>query len=331
MNLFPKLNLLFSYAHTRKSKTMTDVILGLCPYVDFLIDSGAFTNHADSIKAAASGKKWSPITVEEYIHAARRFDGNVWQYIMLDKLNDPTTSRANLNKMLDAGLLPMPVFVRGDEYPYAEELTQINPYICVGGVVDAKVEYGEQRLMKVYEASGRRAKIHALGFVRFPSIFQVPIFSCDSSSIAAGQQYGTVTLFDPQKGISGKKWWYMGAPGKFTQSTMNHLLDCNVDPETFYNPDYHRGGLGVPGLVTVNAHLNFLKYTADRDRKYFFATTNLGLLASVLAVLQAKTGLAFDYKRAVRYVLDFKAVMAERNPGRIVDEAVSVLGAFTKC
>lgn len=308
---------------------MMDIIIGLSKHVDFMIDSGAFTNHAASVKAAASGKKYDPITLDEYIGASKRLHGNVWQYVMLDKLNDPATSRANLAKMLDAGLKPMPVFVRGDAYSYAAELMKVNEYLCVGGVVDSKLDYSEQRLIKVSAATGGQAKLHGLGFVRFPSIFKVPLYSCDSSSWTSGGQYGKMTRFDPKTGLTQIPWSSMTEANGKTGFWLNYLLNCNIEPGVVYDRDAYRRHHGIPALVTTNSYCEFHKFATERGRKFFFACPNVPWFVNIVSVAATKAGQFFDYKLAAKHRAHLLAALSRKNPQAFVDEVGAILGRVT--
>lgn len=192
------LNILFSHAFVRargEPKKAFDCCAHLSRIgkLNLLVDSGAFT-------AFRSGQ---PIEVGEYIEWCKSiYHESAWQYVALDVVRDPRATAVNLTAMVAAGLKPMPVQTIGAPMEQVSEMVAINDHICVAGGIDNPVNWMQGRYNKVFEASGNKARIHGLGFVKWPAMWQCHLNSVDSSSWMAGQRWGHVFLFSPNKGLT---------------------------------------------------------------------------------------------------------------------------------
>ncbi len=176
---------LVSYAYLRKlperrARPMLD-----CPWVDLMLDSGAFT-------AANSGGE---VTLEEYCGYLRANAGCFWQYVALDRIGDPAATRRNLDAMVRAGLSPMPVHVLGDSAERMDELFSLSPRVCLGGLLRPGRGHADAGYLnhKMKWAAGR--PVHWLGYV-VPSAIQAHRpYSCDSSSWSYGCRYGDLHVY----------------------------------------------------------------------------------------------------------------------------------------
>jgi hypothetical protein len=168
-----------------------------------LIDSGAFTDHDAAVKAAKRGQAYTPISLDEYVRVcAQEFEpAQVWGYFMLDRIEDPAGTRANLDHMVASGLRPMPILVVNEDLAYLDELVQVNPHVGVALMAGrARREFRYQRLQLAAQRQPG-ARLHALGLGAWPTMAQLPINSCDSSSFTGGMRYGTFCTFDPVRGV----------------------------------------------------------------------------------------------------------------------------------
>jgi hypothetical protein len=290
------LNVLFSYYYCRNTPYFIDLIEALSPYCRVMIDSGAYSNYYSGREAIKQGKTFNGVTLPEYMQLLHdRFHGKVWQYIMLDVVRDPVASERNWLTMLDAGLVPMPVVVYKQPLDNMAELAAINPHICVAGGVETTIQWSASRYQAVYKASGGVAKIHGLGFVKHPAIYQLPLYSIDSSSWCSGGQYGIITRFDPKKGLYGVGWDKM--PKR--PDIVDYLTrTCNVPVAWLNERKYYRRHIGVPGMVTVYANLEQHRFAATKQRKIFLAVVNYAWMQELTAAVQACGDRTFDYPKA---------------------------------
>lgn len=328
--MLPRLNLLISYAYLRdrtKQRGITlfeEMVLALSPYVDILIDSGAFTDYGQKKKALAAGKRHDGITVEEYIAACKRYHGRVWQYIMLDVIQNIEASRRNLAAMVGAGLKPMPVFIYPESYDEVPELVKINPHICVAGGVDAKRRFAQQRYQLTYKASGGEARIHGLGFVKHPDIFRLPLASVDSSSWCSGGRFGSISHYVPRTGFTTVNW-------REVKQDMHprlwlHLQRCGIKPSDLSTVANHRQNFGIPAMTYAFAYLQLHQHCYSEGIRFFFAmptTTWTQQLISIVAHTDTKAN-SFDY-HAARATSIRARELAKRDPEAFTQWAVSVV------
>jgi hypothetical protein len=295
-----KIDLLFSHAHlTDKFRA---VVFGMSDLINILIDSGAFS-------AYNSGKE---IKIEEYTDVClKQYHGRVWQYIMLDKIANPKVSKENLSYMLDKGCLPMPVFVAGEDFSYVQELVKINEFICVGGGQAGTDSYSRHRYQKTFRASGCKAKIHALGFLRWPDIYQLPIFSGDSCAFSNGAMYGHLSIYDRRKGIRNllsciNKKLEKHPRELFKELTVEnrrYFANCNIDIEKgIRNNLFGSRAISVVSHGAVNSYLSF----SDDAKKYykrrvFLAVSTPSWLFSIIAIQGCKCGMYYNYPESVEH------------------------------
>lgn len=332
--MLPRLNLLYSYAYLRKGrrgKSLTqfeEYMLALTPYIDILVDSGAFTDYMAKRKALSEGRQHTPISVEEYSAACKVYHGRVWQYIMLDVIQNIDASRQNLNVMVGAGLRPMPVFIYPESYEVVPELVEINPHICVAGGVDARRQFAWQRYQTTYKTSDNKARIHALGFVKHPDIFQLPLASVDSSSWCSGGRFGNISHYTPRAGFTSLQWREVTQERQ--PSLWRHLQRCGIKPSDLSDPEMHRSTYGIPAMTQTFAYIQLHQHCHQHGFRYFFATPNTtwtGQLLSVVAAVNHQTN-AFDYHEARRLMLHMQQV-AKQDFSRFTEWSINVLKEHT--
>src|SRR5215213_5160494 len=180
-----KLPLLISYAYLRSERPENIERLLTHPYIELLLDSGAFT-------AMNAGVE---IKLDEYIEFCLKWKDHLFGYMALDKIQDPATTEKNLHLMLEAGLHPIPVHVLGDDERRMDELFEMSSWVAMGGLRrphrgPAPYSYIKK---KMEWAKGR--DVHWLGFTNKPMLEAFQPFSCDCSSWMAGAMYGRVAIY----------------------------------------------------------------------------------------------------------------------------------------
>jgi hypothetical protein len=325
----PRLAVLYSYSYLRGSKDGVDELLAsLSPHMDILIDSGAFTDFQMQRKAAARGTSYLPLRLDDYIAWLKDTGPLWWQYIMLDVIRNPEASRINLARMVKAGLRPMPVFTYPEKLEAVPELCAINEHLCVSGGTDAARSFMHQRFHRVYEASEGKAKIHGLAFVKYPDIYQLPLYSVDSSTWTAGKRFGTVHRYEPRLGMVGGPWQKTLAVKK-DAATILHLRRCNITPDilrTRAKPHWDTND-GIAATVTTNAHLQFFRHAHSLGRHYFLAATcsyQLFEIAAVAATQHPSDG-TFDYQKALELVHLMKRCWKSKAKREAVETCVQLV------
>jgi hypothetical protein len=158
----------------------------------FFADSGAF-----SAKTAGA-----QISVRDYAAWLKRWRHRLHAYASLDVMHNPRASRANLERLRELDLDPLPVWHVGSSL---EELDLIladeADYIAVGGMVRASITKGDPRLWRYLDAVHARAgaagtRLHGFGLGAWRLIERYPWFSADSSLASMGFRYGVVSAYD---------------------------------------------------------------------------------------------------------------------------------------
>ncbi len=318
----PRVNLLVSFAYLRGDEVFFDLIRALTPYANIMIDSGAFTNRtrwANFIKGKAARVDY--ITLDEYIRACQTdFHGKVWGYVALDKIGDPVETANNLQRMLDAGLRPMPVLTPGFTDKDVEDTVAVNPRVCSGGMVGNTARYPIYTLQRIFDASGGRALIHALGYTSFPEVLRLPISTFDSSSYCSGSRYGNISVFSERTGIDACSWHELDSPKG--RAALGLLLKCGVSVRDMHKAEAYSGLTGLTAFATTFAHVRYQRFAWEKSEKlYYLAAPNAPWLAVALATYYASRGSWFDYELARNIFIQVREDI-KSNPSRAIDTCV---------
>jgi hypothetical protein len=233
-----RLPVLVSYAFLKDSRALAEAVLS-APGLELLLDSGAFT----ALNAGAE------IKLADYIEFLREWQGKLFGYMALDKLQDPAATDANLQVMLRECLKPVPIHVFGDDGARMDQLFEWSDWVALGGLRRphrglAPLTYVRQ---KMAWAKGR--KVHWLGYVRADALRAFKPFSADCSSFASGVRYGNVHAY------AGRGEWLsfssdqVAAEKPYLRARVRQLLDdYDVPVERFVDPRYWRNGVKSAGI-----------------------------------------------------------------------------------
>ena len=170
------------------------------PNFSVLVDSGAFTVH----------RSGDALDLKEYMDFCKSIHGRpgLYGYIQLDSVGNRDITTRNLETMVNEGLRPMPVLTVDMPLERLPGLVSVNPRVCIAGGLGA-FDGVKDWILARYRRAGMmcpEAKIHGLGYVRWPQSFQSGIASADSSSHSAGGRYGLLSMFDRGIGIKNIFW-----------------------------------------------------------------------------------------------------------------------------
>jgi hypothetical protein len=316
-----KPNILLSHAHLRESKGKVKTLLpllaklSLAGHINLLIDSGAFT-------AFSSG---NPIPVSEYIEWCKEFyEKCAWQYIGLDVVNQPAETSKNLKAMTDAGLRPMPVQVMGERLENVRDLVEINPHICVSGGVTQPVDFMMQRYKACYDISEGKARIHGLGFVKWPQMWQVPLFSVDSSSWMQGQRWGVGCTYNPRTGMArpARLTQVIAKKQRLSPEDARLMNRRGIRPDTL-TPKMYSGQSCYVAAESTTAYTNMMRHSwamGDAGKAcLFLAIAKVEDLVMVAASLRQTNMHGNDWKYQ-DWLSDYDALLGVVKSGDI-DEA----------
>ena len=270
------LNILISYAYAGKNKSFNDLIIGesLNGTANVMLDSGAFT-----LFNAKQKRDW--LTLDSY---CRYLDDNahkVEKYVMLDVIGNDEASKYNYEEMIRREYNPMFVFTMADnDFSYLKHAALNNEHICVAGGVTTKGDWITKRIQDVYNHT--QSKIHALGYVTFPKMYQLPLHSVDSSSwVQSSQVYGILNYFD--EGMKGLSYRDILTRKKPMPTKLQLIFEqLKITPKMFSNLENHKGSKSIAVLINTIAYIEYQKYSKRLGINLFLAIANSHQAKTVL-------------------------------------------------
>jgi len=272
------LNVLVSYAYLQKNKEFTDLTmdLSMSGSVNVMIDSGAFT-----LFNAKQKRSW--LTLDNYCKFLDLYGHKVEKYVMLDVIGNDAKSKHNYETMIKRGYKPMFVFTMEDnDFSYLRDAKNNNEHICVAGGVTTKGDWMRKRIQDVYKHT--QGKLHALGYVTYPNMFQLPLHSVDSSSwIQAAQCYGRIPYFDNgMKGVGYQD--VLRRKEKIPFKLVEIFEKLKITPKQFSNIENHKGRVSIATVCSIIAYIEYQKLSKRQNLNLFLATANVSQLKSLTYV-----------------------------------------------
>lgn len=170
-----------SYAY--KPLVMHHIKVG---HPDLFLDSGAFT-------AKSMGRE---IDLDEYIAFIKNHADKVTCYAGLDVIGDHHGTQRNIQKMVDAGLMPLPTFHYGEPYDVLLEYRKF-PYMALGGIVKlarpAMYAFFDECWNYLVDDDGRpTTRVHGFGLTVDEAMVRYPWYSVDSTTWLNGGKFGII-------------------------------------------------------------------------------------------------------------------------------------------
>lgn len=150
---------------------------------NFILDSGAFS-------AFKLSKEIKPEDYISYLHNTKI--PYEW-YFTLDKIGDPVQTRKNYTILKNEGLLPVPIFTRGDTEQEYLNYYNDRKFIGIGGI--AGTQGNKEFLYRCMETFGEGTKQHWLGFWQRDFLLRYKPYSCDTMAWGNGRRYGNVFYY----------------------------------------------------------------------------------------------------------------------------------------
>lgn len=221
-----KFPVLISYAYAREDEGMFGRFAERDD-VELLLDCGAFT-------ALNAGK---PIDLKEYIEFLRRWRSRLFGYLALDVVGDPVGTERNLATMLDAGLRPIPVHVRGDGEDRMNELFAMSDWVACGGLRRPHAGHCQKTYVKqkMLWAAGRN--VHWLGYTNHAMVRAFKPYSCDCSNMSMGYRFGNTQIYLGNWVWSNRSTRASGGLDKpFTRQEADAIMRAGLTVESFRDP-----------------------------------------------------------------------------------------------
>lgn len=286
------LNILVSYAFCGKNEKMRNLTFGsaIDKRTNLMIDSGAY-----SLFCATTNKlNW--LTLDNYCKFLDTYGQYVEKYVALDVINDDKASKNNYETMLHRGHNPMYVFTNYDtDFEYLKHAVAQNPHVCVAGGLLANRPWLHKRYQDVYKYTG--GLIHALAFVKFPDMLQLPIHSVDSSSwIQGGLKYGHLKWWDG--GIKSVPFRDVIRKKRPMPPYLIGLLDkYKVTLKDFETKQYHHQQQSIENMLSIIAYIEYQKYCKSHGLNLFLAAANPRDIRNILFIDEHLTNKNLTYEK----------------------------------
>ena len=187
--------ILLSYHYFRTNNLDADVAKYFPQPPHIFGDSGAYS-------AMTQG---APIDLGEYADWCHRWKHLFDVYVNLDVIGASVESAnktwKNQVALEKRGLAPLPVFHAGEPWSALDRLLDHGyTYIGLGGLVARRMQQIMPWLISCFRRAEGRAVFHGFGLTTWSVVRLLPFYSIDSSSWGSGFRYGSLNLFDPDKG-----------------------------------------------------------------------------------------------------------------------------------
>jgi len=335
----PRLSFLVSHAYLRSNPGLRDLVFSLAPFADFLIDSGAYTNYTQWMKQVKTGRSdFQQITVEEYASACQDYEGRLWVYLTLDKISDPAVTWENYTQLLASGVRPIPIMQPGDSNEHYRVYLEnsLNNRIAVGGIAGLtgsnSLNFGLSYYSHLFTLSGGTARLHALGVLKWPQMFQINgMRYCDTTTFAGGGRFGEIVFYDEKEGFT--KCRFRNAAHVQRHRKMGNLLsflrECRITTAMLSDPEFYRRNDSIPNLSALFAYLQFHAHAKSRDLTYFFAVSGSQWITTILGVMDCANEHTFDFPAAALRCKELRS-MSKSDPGRCIEVCQDILRRKTK-
>lgn len=164
------------------------------PYPNVFADSGGFSAMSQNAE----------INIDEYAAWVKRYKHLFSVYANLDVIGNAEHTLKNQTILEDRhGLEPLPVVHAGTSYdPLEHYLTKGYGYIALGGLVPyaAQPKLRMRYLINAFKMAQGKAVFHGFGVTSWEVMSSLKWYSVDSSSWGSGFRFGTVPLFDSNRG-----------------------------------------------------------------------------------------------------------------------------------
>lgn len=274
------LNILASYAWTGKSDKFTNELTTAHDRgdINLMFDSGAFTKFT-------SDRDYGFINLNDYCKYIEKHSDSCEKYVMLDVIGNHSESKRNYEEMVRRGFEPMFVLTSDDDdWSYYRDTLDINPHVNVAGGVFNKGDWTIKRYQDAALYGEGKALVHGLGYVKYPTMFQLPLHSVDSSSWSqAPLMFGNCCYYDNglktvnYKDILTKK---VSMP----QTLIKVFEKIKLTPKDFSKIENHKGGSNIELLTSIIAHLEYQRISKRNGLNLFLSIISRKQLKQILYI-----------------------------------------------
>jgi hypothetical protein len=218
--MLPTVRLLLSY-HYFGSVDLCELVNNYAGKVEVFADSGAFS-------ALTTG---AVIKFADYAAWLRQWGPLLTVKSSLDVIGDATESRANFERLREAGLPVIPVFHVGSDLVELKRLCAEYGYVALGGMVTRDATSVARWLVQCFRIAREHGTVfHGFGQTNTKLINDFPFYSVDSTSWSTGLRFGSYPVWNhARRSIQNVRHGDLVQAKKFAQ----YLKDCGADPVAF--------------------------------------------------------------------------------------------------
>ena len=292
-----KLNILVTYPYFSQEKKYKKFFReGLLDDDQYriILDSGAYS-------VWNSPNNFPSIDIDKYCSFLDEWNFMKWRAVQLDVFGNPEQTKKNYRIFRERGYDVFPVFTRGDNLEFLEEIYNYTDYIMFGGIV---IGGKNRNYVKWFHENNKGRKAHYLGFVNTKFLKAIKPYSCDSHSFMFCNKMGIFNYYDFQGNVPCFR--YDQFRKKFDDKILFYLKKIGMkDKEIAYLlekkenwkgsnkdiligqysiKDYHYKGINPFTFYSVVSHiLRAIEFEKKCNVRIYFACTwclNLEILLS---------------------------------------------------
>ena len=276
----------FAYMYTNEKFTRDAFFAHRDERINLMVDSGAFTLHN-----AQQERSW--LNLDTYCKFLQKYGQWCEKYVQLDVVGNEQASKRNYEEMVRRGLKPMYVLTMFDkDWSYFRNTMNVNPHCCIAGGVTTKGDWVVKRFQDAFRHSNEQAKIHGLGYVTYPKMLQLPLYSVDSSSWSAGMRYGTIPYFN--NGIKGISLNDVKKGTKVPLELRQIFSEYKITPKMFMDRSYHTGTKSIGNFCSILAWLRYQEYCYRHGLRLFLAIAQPSQLVAYLRLQQDRHDMTYQ-------------------------------------
>lgn len=205
-------------------------------YKSVLLDPGEKT----LFDAKKKGRNVKPIDIDEYAAFVVKHSDIIFQYLTLDIIGDPVTTRRNTEYLERAtGRKPIPVYHIQSSLDVLQEIVdEDHDVIAIGGSALRSVSprKREEAFDAIFKRFGDSVNFHALGLGSIQMLLRYNWFSADASSWLNGRIFGTLTSLSGN--VKVPKWMSSQMALSFNIRNLVALEDRYSDMQIDFNMLY---------------------------------------------------------------------------------------------
>lgn len=275
-----KLDVLVSYYYIKQP--LIDIMIEYKDHFNYIIDSGAFT-------AFKTGKT---IDLDHYIRFLHETKIPYEWYFTLDKIGDSKKTKENYEEMKKQGLLPVPIFTRGDTEESYWEYYNDRKFIGIGGI--AGTTGNKKFLYSCQEKFAKGTKQHWLGFWQKDFLIHYKPYSCDTMTWYRNKMFGDVYYYKNKQLIQIPKISrHLGEDNKSSLSSKiiwfkRYAKNLGIPDYMFKKSDYWATKdkrIPIGQTITTCAFIEFAKMIKEQIGTRIFFVCSGVLAGSELQVL----------------------------------------------